>query len=277
MNVFYAWQGPNCGGRKFIYETLAQAAKAEGAQVDQDTRRELGAVDIPAVLLQKISSADMFVADVSLVYAQSRAGTTEDNTAAERLSPNPNVLVELGYAARALGWSRVVTVMDSATGQQEDLPFDIRHRRVVAFSLTGVGESERLTSLFSRAIAATKEEGSRPVEAWETVSAERLAKAAVDVARKAMERVELARRDLGVLARGGSLTYATESEAIIDYFVGRFVRTESAYASLAYGELVRRDPRGPQSDPFALKTVEDLERFARDLQLRAHRLSGPAH
>jgi hypothetical protein len=43
--------------------------------------------------------------------------------------PNPNVSVEMGYAAARIGWDRVICVMNEHYGLRKDLPFDIRNRR----------------------------------------------------------------------------------------------------------------------------------------------------
>jgi hypothetical protein len=59
------------------------------------------------------------VADVSLVGA----------TLEGKGLPNPNVMLELGYAAHCLGWERIILVMNSFLGPPEGLPFDLRHRR----------------------------------------------------------------------------------------------------------------------------------------------------
>jgi hypothetical protein len=42
---------------------------------------------------------------------------------------NPNVLIELGYAAALLGWDRVVLVLNKHYGSPERLPFDLKFRR----------------------------------------------------------------------------------------------------------------------------------------------------
>lgn len=53
--------------------------------------------------------------------------------------PNPNVMFEVGYAAKSLGWSRIVCVFNAGkTGSEaklraEDIPFDIRHRRLNSY------------------------------------------------------------------------------------------------------------------------------------------------
>ncbi len=53
---------------------------------------------------------------------------------ATRLTPNPNVLVELGYALKALGQQRIIMVMNTHFGNPEQLPFDLRLKRVLTYS-----------------------------------------------------------------------------------------------------------------------------------------------
>ena len=43
--------------------------------------------------------------------------------------PNPNVMLEYGYALDALGNQRLIGVFNKAFGKPDDLPFDLRHRR----------------------------------------------------------------------------------------------------------------------------------------------------
>src|ERR1039458_3938628 len=108
--VFYSWQSdlPNSVNRGFIQSALEQAATTIAADntvaiepvVDRDTQNVPGSPDIASTIFTKIASADIFVADVSIV------------TRAEmmRPAPNPNVLIELGYALKALGPERVILV-----------------------------------------------------------------------------------------------------------------------------------------------------------------------
>jgi hypothetical protein len=69
----------------------------------------------------------VFVADVSFITPLGYEG---------RPTPNPNVLIELGYAANRHGWNRILCVFNSATGRVEDLPFDIRQHSITGYSLT---------------------------------------------------------------------------------------------------------------------------------------------
>ena len=133
--VFYSWQFdlPNSTNRGFIEDCLERAIKelkAEGQLrvepcLDRDTLNVPGSPDISATIFDKIESAALFVCDASII----NKGT------AGRLTPNPNVLIELGYAVKTLGWNRVICVFNTVTGKIEDLPFDLRHRRVRAYRL----------------------------------------------------------------------------------------------------------------------------------------------
>jgi sporulation protein YlmC with PRC-barrel domain len=50
-------------------------------------------------------------------------------------TPNPNVLIELGYAVSAIGWDRIIMVCNTHYGKLEDLPFDINRHRITTFSI----------------------------------------------------------------------------------------------------------------------------------------------
>ena len=64
----------------------------------------------------------------------STADTTSSRKPSLRLTPNPNVLLELGYAARHLRWEQIILVMNTEFGKVEDLPFDLRMRRVLTYT-----------------------------------------------------------------------------------------------------------------------------------------------
>lgn len=132
--VFYSWQSdrPNNTNRGLIQTALERAAnsirKDQSLQVEpvieRDTAGVAGSPDIASTIFGKIETADVFVADVSLV--------TED--VAGRQTPNPNVLLELGFAVKALGWNRVILVINDRYGGPELLPFDLRMRRAIPYT-----------------------------------------------------------------------------------------------------------------------------------------------
>ena len=87
------------------------------AVLDRDTKNLPGSPAIADTILEKISRANLFIADITLV------------TKSKRPSSNPNVLIELGYAAAKIGWERVICVLNDAFGEPRKLPFDLQHRR----------------------------------------------------------------------------------------------------------------------------------------------------
>src|SRR5262249_43548264 len=74
-----------------------------------------------------------------------------------RPTPNPNVLIELGYAASALGWDRIILVLNEVFGPVEDLPFDLRVKRTIRYRLApGDAKAEIRTELAKRFEAAIR-------------------------------------------------------------------------------------------------------------------------
>lgn len=127
FTLFYAWQSdrPSELCRSFISEALKSAAEKilETRQiivvVDSDTQGVPGTPPVSETILKKIENSDAFLADLTLV------ARTEDGKDA----PNPNVLVEYGYALRDKGHARLILAMNTAFGPPESLPFDLRHLR----------------------------------------------------------------------------------------------------------------------------------------------------
>ncbi|BDG72529.1 hypothetical protein Rmf_24580 [Roseomonas fluvialis] len=111
--------------------------------LDRDTAGLPGTPDITQSILTKISASDVFVADVSIIFQ----GTT-------RPTPNPNVLIELGYAIAELGWDNVILVMNAAFGGPELLPFDLRGRRVAVYDATENGDRKESQGLLQGRLEA---------------------------------------------------------------------------------------------------------------------------
>lgn len=127
FTLFYSWQSdlPYDLGRNFIFEALKAAAKAilETRQIivviDQDTQGVSGTPPVSETILAKINTCDAFLADFSLVTATPKG----------KASPNPNVLIEYGYALKTLGAPHLILAMNTAFGGPDALPFDLRHLR----------------------------------------------------------------------------------------------------------------------------------------------------
>jgi hypothetical protein len=140
--IFYSWQSdlPNATNRGFIENILMSVAgsisddASVGVEpvIDRDTKGVAGSPDIASTIFSKIDEADIVVLDVSII----------DNTTAKRRTPNPNVLVELGYALKSKGYGRVILVFNRAYGDIIDLPFDLRTKRLTDYHLS-IGDTNR--------------------------------------------------------------------------------------------------------------------------------------
>jgi hypothetical protein len=133
--IFYSWQSDasNTTNRNFIEDALFKAVKELGrsddelyepprdVELDKDTKDVPGQPPIADTIFRKIEDCAVFVADMTFV----------SKTEAGRLSPNPNVLIEYGWALAKCGHRRIVTVMNTAHGEPNEtkLPFDLRHYR----------------------------------------------------------------------------------------------------------------------------------------------------
>ena len=129
LTVFYSWQSdtPSSTNRSFVEKALNGAlmrlhsdAELESAlrdteiELDKDTKGVAGSPPIVETILRKIEECAVFVADLTFV-ARSLAGLA--NTAgAPRLVPNPNVLIEYGFALRCHSHAAVVGVMNTVFG-----------------------------------------------------------------------------------------------------------------------------------------------------------------
>ena len=138
MKIFWSWQNDFAPGRNrwFIHEALKEAVaelaeeyelEAAGRpELDHDTKDEAGMVEITNAIFDKIAGCVAFVADLTPI-ARTEKG---------KALPSPNVLIELGWALKMPGWRRLVAVVNVADGfTPDDLPFDIRQRRALTYSL----------------------------------------------------------------------------------------------------------------------------------------------
>lgn len=127
--VFYAWQSdrPTKINRNLVRKALDEAAEritgddSVGVDVliDADTEGVVGTPPVTETILAKIAAADVFVPDLTFV-AETDVG---------KLIPNPNVMIEYGYALHALTFKAMMPVMNTHFGPPESLPFDMGHVR----------------------------------------------------------------------------------------------------------------------------------------------------
>ena len=164
--VFFSWQAdtPTGTGRNFIERALERAVAGIAADlevdepirneitVDRDTKGVPGSPPIVDTIFKKIDAAAVFVPDLTF------CGTRKD----DRPTPNPDVLIEYGWALKAKGHGAIVAVMNTAHGEPkpESMPFDLRHQRnPICYHLPEdadedqrKAERKRLVGAFERAL-----------------------------------------------------------------------------------------------------------------------------
>lgn len=164
FKVFYSWQSDLIGKdtRNFIGEVIKNAVKFLSNTVtvipDRDTQGELGSPNIETTIFQKIDECDLFIADLSIVCEY------EDSSGNKKYAPNPNVLIELGYAVKVLSWERVICFVNTDYGKETELPFDLNHHRVTGYSLHDNEKSEvkkALRDIISTTVINLMENGPR--------------------------------------------------------------------------------------------------------------------
>ena len=134
QTVFFSWQAdtPNRISRNFIREVLEGVCKdiatdtnideaLRDMSVDSDTQNVAGQPPIADTIFKKIDASKVFVGDMTFV------GKRID----KRPTPNPNVLIEYGWALKSKTHERVILVMNTAYGEpsEQNLPFNLRHVR----------------------------------------------------------------------------------------------------------------------------------------------------
>lgn len=134
LKIFYSWQSdlPNNSNRGFIHSCLEKALKEIYRNneiiseffIESDSRGDEGTPDLVSSIFSKIDSCDIFLADISIINKEVNS----------RKTPNPNVLIELGYACSKIGWEKTICVFNSDYGKIENLPFDIRNRKPIIYN-----------------------------------------------------------------------------------------------------------------------------------------------
>jgi hypothetical protein len=129
-SIFYSWQSDlpketNQNGIRQCLRTSLNLVEENfedyRLEIDEATRNTTGSPNIPQSIFNKISRCEIFICDVSIINSK-----TNDL----KKTPNPNVLIELGYAIASVGWDRIIMLFNLESGNfPNDLPFDIdRHR-----------------------------------------------------------------------------------------------------------------------------------------------------
>jgi hypothetical protein len=172
VKVFWSWQSDTPGkiGRHFVREALATAVtelkveaeveEPEGRDprclihLDQDRQGVPGSPDLARIILDKISRAAVFVADVTPVGVV----TTGCENAPDKKLINANVAIELGYALGTIGDEALLMVMNEHFGGRDELPFDLKAKAgPLLFRLQPSATKEELGTASRRLVAQLKE------------------------------------------------------------------------------------------------------------------------
>ena len=152
--IFFSWQATRSQreGRSLIEDALKTAianlandltleeALREGLDLDKDTKNVPGNPPIFTTILGKIDKAAVFIPDLTSVAKRENG----------ELIPNPNVLIEYGWALNSLGYHQIIPVMNTAYGdpKEEDLPFDMAHlRNPITYNLSESASNDDLRAV----------------------------------------------------------------------------------------------------------------------------------
>lgn len=143
--VFFSWQSDTeeKWNRYFILPCLEQAAAnaanelglKNGIVIHRDTSGVGGSPSIPETIFGRIDNCAVFVGDITLV-GQAWPYDKEQKPETTQMFPNANVILELGYAVKTIGWKRVLGVMNSAKGKPDKQIFHLlQHRWPLQYEL----------------------------------------------------------------------------------------------------------------------------------------------
>ena len=254
QTIFFSWQSDLPETRSVIGWALESAAKnlrrdgsvEEVVRVDQDTDGVAGWPEITSTILDKIERCGVFVADLTPINAR---------LPNSRVTPNPNVLLELGYAlATGMGRLRIICVLNAAYLPNEDLkelPFDVRGSRPLVFALQDPAD---------RGAAKGEQDAART--AVRTDLALRIERAVRDAF--AAVAAERAKRILGVTPHlaadgGGRFQVILEVQSAVPFQVDHLIKEPAGRVlSGIMMSPTRVDPKGERLVRFRAATLPPL-------------------
>jgi hypothetical protein len=169
--IFFSWQSDRDSrtGRNLVERALERAISKISKDInmfepdrgggslmlDRDTKNVAGSPPIVETIFRKIDSAAIFVPDLTFV----------GNRSDQRPTPNPNVLIEYGWALKTLGHNRIVGVMNTAYGEAkgENMPFDLRHQKYPITYFCPEGASDAVRTAARDSLAKVFESAFREV------------------------------------------------------------------------------------------------------------------
>ena len=145
--LFFSWQSEDKKSRKTLDVALQNAVEALNdrgirLEIDHSTLGESGMPSIDQTILRKIDACDIFLADVTPVTTYQKS--SGNGMQVSKDVPNPNVLLELGYAMSALGVGYVIVAAHQGNWIPENMPFDINHRAIYSFTSSNCDLTSRI-------------------------------------------------------------------------------------------------------------------------------------
>lgn len=152
--IFFSWQSdvPNKVGRSLIEKALENAIgqvrsdllveepdRETDLRIDKDRQGVPGMPPIVDTIFSKIDKAIAVVVDVTFAGRRPNGDPI----------PNPNVMIEYGWALKSRSYNRVIGVMNKAYGDPNDeqLPFDMRHLgRPIVYHLPADASSDAIAA-----------------------------------------------------------------------------------------------------------------------------------
>ena len=145
--LFFSWQSEDKKSRKTLDVALQNAVEALNdrgirLEIDHSTLGESGMPSIDQTILRKIDACDIFLADVTPMTTYQKS--SGNGMQVSKDVPNPNVLLELGYAMSALGVGYVIVAAHQGNWIPENMPFDINHRAIYSFTSSNCDLTSRI-------------------------------------------------------------------------------------------------------------------------------------
>lgn len=137
LKLFFSWQSDIKRNHENIRDALVMACdtiKKEGEfniKYTESTWERSGSPIIEKIVMEKAKDCDIFVADLTPI-----ATTTQKSL------PNPNVMLELGFAKSSLVDDAILLLYTGCI-KTETMPFDINHQRMSRFSKSAITDYVR--------------------------------------------------------------------------------------------------------------------------------------
>jgi hypothetical protein len=158
INLFYSWQSDidKDTNLNAIRNSLRLCCTEVENQIpnlninlEEATSNLPGSPNIPYSIIEKISNSDIFVCDITTINSECICNV--------KRTPNPNVLIELGFAISTLGWNRIILLYNTNYGKfPDDLPFDIDRHRATNYAVSNKADKQGKDKLTETLIIAVK-------------------------------------------------------------------------------------------------------------------------